>query len=258
MCGRYAAGARPDELVEEFEVEELPNDAQLEADFNVAPTKPAPVIVSRVPRERRGTSEARPVRQLRVMTWGLVPGWSKGPAVARSAPMINARAETLFERPAYRRAVLARRALVPADGWYEWRRSPVPGRRTPSKTPFFISRADGRLMAMAGLYEFWKNPALPTDDPAAWLSTFAVVTTAAEPALAHIHDRMPVVLESQAWAAWLDPGLDDRGEIAALLEGYEGAESVVAVPVSPLVGNFANNGPPLTAAVDDPQPETLL
>ena len=258
MCGRYAAGARPDELVEEFEIEGLPIETNLEADFNVAPTKPAPVIVSRVPRERRGTPGSRPVRQLRVMTWGLVPGWSKGPASGRSAPMINARAETLFTRPAYRRAVLARRALVPADGWYEWRRSAVPGRRPPAKTPFFISRADGRLTAMAGLYEFWKNPALPADDPAAWLSTFAVVTTAAEPALSHIHDRMPVVLESDAWAAWLDPGLDDRGEIAALLEASQGIERFIAVPVSPLVGNVANNGPQLLTPVDDPQPETLL
>jgi putative SOS response-associated peptidase YedK len=257
VCGRYAASARPDELVEEFEVEELPIEAELTADFNVAPTKPAPVIVSRVPRRLRGSTDARPVRQLRVMIWGLVPGWSNGPS-GRSAPMINARAETVFERPAYRRAVLTRRALVPADGWYEWRRTAVPGRRTPSKTPFFISRTDGRRMAMAGLYEFWKNPTAAPEDPTAWLSTFAVVTTAADPALAHIHDRMPVVLEPDAWAAWLDPGLDDRGEIGALLVARGGPPRFVAVPVAPLVGNVANNGPQLITPVDDPQPETLL
>lgn len=249
MCGRYAASANPEELVEEFEIDSDQTGDQLVADFNVAPTKTAPVVVNRVPRERKDEAGVAPQRQLRLLTWGLVPSWTKTrPAGGASARMINARVEGLFDKPAYRRAAAARRALVPADGWYEW--APVDGapRRSP-KQPFFMTRRDGERVALAGIYEFWRDPALDPDDPQAWLTTFAVLTTAAEPGLAHIHDRMPVVLERDRWAGWLDPQLTEPDAVLALTEPPAPGR-FVATPVSRLVGDVTNNGPELVRPVD--------
>ncbi len=247
MCGRYAASARPDELLEEFEIEDDETGGALAPDYNVAPTKQAPVILTRVPSSRRHDSTAQPVRQLRLLTWGLVPSWSK--TRADGAKLINARVESLFDKPAYRRAATARRAIIPADGWYEWRREP--GTTRGPKQPFFITRRDGERVALAGLYEFWRNPAAAPDDPQAWLTTFAVITTAAEAGLQHIHERMPVVLDREAFAAWLDPALTDPGEVVALLDPAD-PRRFTAMPVSALVSNAANNGPELVRPLDGP------
>ena len=130
----------------------------------MAPTKQAPVVLARAPREDR---EAAARRQLRLLTWGLVPSWSKD---ARSGARIA-------EKPAFARALAARRCLVPARGWYEWQASPtaVDPKGRPRKQPFFTARADGSSVAMAGLYEFWRDPVVTdADDPLAWLTTFAV------------------------------------------------------------------------------------
>ena len=246
MCGRYAASANPDELVEEFEVVEDHTDGQLAADWNVAATRPAPAVVNRVPRELRGTPDAAPVRQLRLLTWGLVPSWAKDRR--GGARMINARVESVFDKPAFRRAIGTRRALVPADGWYEWRR--LGGGPRPLRQPCFLTRADGDRCALAGIYEFWRDPELEPDHPDAWLTTFAVLTTTAEPRLRDVHDRMPVVLDPATWSAWLDPDADPEQVRALLSELPEGRFQVT--PVSTLVNDVANNGPELVApaAVD--------
>lgn len=247
MCGRYAASSNTDELIEEFEIEADEIGAQLQPDYNVAPTKQAPVVLTRVPSERRHEDGAEPVRQLRLLTWGLVPSWSK--SADGGAKLINARAESLFDKPAYRRAAGTRRAIVPADGWYEW--CPVAGApaRTP-KQPFFMSRRDGHPVALAGLYEFWRNPAAAPDDPDAWLTTFAVITTAAEPTLEHIHDRMPVVLERAQWQQWLDPTSSDPETVLGVIAAAEPGR-FRATPVSRLVSNAANNGPELLRPLED-------
>lgn len=254
MCGRYAATANPDELVLEFEVDDdrtgEPGRSILAApqdpppgrpDHNVAPTKQAPVVLARAPREDR---LATPRRQLRLLTWGLVPSWSKDPR--GGARMINARVESVAEKPSFARALAARRALVPARGWYEWQASPtaLDAKGKPRKQPFFITRADGASTAMAGLYEFWRDPAVPDpDDPFAWLATFTVITGPAEPGLDRIHDRQPLVLEADDWATWLDPGTGAPDVLGLLAPRPAGR--FAAYPVSRAVSSNRSNGPHL-------------
>ena len=213
MCGRYAASRKPEDLVQLFDVAAWEPTEALAADWNVAPTKPVHAVLER-PLKGQGP---QPVRQLRQLRWGLVPSWAKSPDVA--VKMFNARAETVHEKPAYRRAFASRRCLVPADGYYEWVTPPAepgaPKSRT-RKQPYFITPADGSVMAMAGLYEFWRDPGRPADDPEAWLATCTVVTTAAEPALERIHPRMPLVLLPEAFDDWLDPALSDPAAEAAV------------------------------------------
>ncbi|WP_122263283.1 SOS response-associated peptidase [Ornithinimicrobium cerasi] len=230
MCGRYAATADPDDLMEAYEVvldataersrSLLKNPQQPppgRPDHNVAPTKQAPVVLTRPPRDEAG-AEAEPVRQLRLLTWGLVPSWAKDPSVGNR--MANARSETVLDKPAFARAAARRRCLVPVTGWYEWQASPVAvdARGRPRKQPFFISRADGAPLALAGLYEFWRDPSSPAEDPLSWVVSFTILTTAAEPGLDRIHDRQPVALEPCAWADWLDPGATAEADVRTMIE----------------------------------------
>ena len=260
VCGRYAASRRPEDLVEEFEIEETEgpgpgaDPAGLEADFNVAPTKQAPVVLERA----AGDVPASPVRRLRLLRWGLVPSWAKDASVGNR--MINARAETLLDKPAYRRAALARRCLVPADGWYEWQLSPTEkdAKGKPRKQPFFVRpQAEGSPIAFAGLYELWRDKQLDDDDQGAWLASFVIVTTAAEPGLPAVHDRMPLVLPPDRWTAWLDPGERDADTVRALLAPSEPGR-FVAVPVSTRVNAVGNNGPHLLDEVPREQLRGVL
>lgn len=241
MCGRYAASANPDDLVEELEVEADETHGGVTADYNVAPTHPSPVVLERAPRDDR---EAPPVRQLRVLTWGLVPSWAKDPSVGNR--MINARAESLLDKPAYKRAALARRCLVPADGWYEWQTSPTArdAKGKPRKQPFFTHLASGGQLTFAGLYEFWRDPQRPDDDPDAWRTTFTIITTDAEPGLDRLHDRMPFVVPPERWDAWLDPAVDDPDAVRALLQPLPPGR-FEAYPVSRRVGDVRATGPDL-------------
>lgn len=241
MCGRYAATANPGELILEFDVDldataeptrSIPVNPQHPPagtpDSDLAPTKAAPVVLTR--RGRGEPSDSDPVRQLRLLTWGLVPSWSKD--CRGGVRMINARAETLTTKPAFSRALASRRALVPARGWFEWRvLDEVGPRGRPRKQPYFMERADQATLAMAGLYEFWRDPAIDPADPLAWLTTFTIVTTAAEPALRAIHDRQPLVLERPDWARWLDPDTPGGGVEDLLLEGATPRDRFLARPV---------------------------
>lgn len=247
MCGRYAASADPNELIESFEIDENaisePTRSLLvnpqtpppgTSDYNMAPSKAAPVVVA-----REGS------RHLRLLSWGLVPSWAKD--ARGGVRMINARAETLLDKPAYRKAARARRALIPAQGWYEWQVSPTATTAAgkPRKQPFFTTRADSTLLAMAGVYEFWKDPSVAADDEQTpWVVTFAIITTAAEPGLNHIHDRQPLVLDRQHWDRWLDPTLTDGQEITGLLASSDPGR-FTTWPISPAVNRVANNGPEL-------------
>lgn len=267
MCGRYAAGKATDDLVEELEIEAdhtRPAAADAESgaapgttwspQYNVAPTATARVALTRAARdaapggEGEGPAETAAVRQLRLLTWGLVPSWAKD----RSAgvKMTNARAETVLTKPAFRRAARSRRCLVPADGWYEWQSSPVAvdAKGRPRKQPFFMRRTDGGSATFAGLYEFWRDPAAGEGDPAAWLATFTIVTTAAEPGLDRIHDRQPLVLDPDQWGAWLDPALDDERLTELLTTSRPGRFE--AYPVGRAVGNSRVDG----AHLLDPAP----
>jgi putative SOS response-associated peptidase YedK len=271
MCGRYAATANPDELVEEFEVEQdrtadptrtvLKNPQSPPAgtpDWNLAPSKLAPVVLSRVPREANrerasgvpadggdGEPPVSGVRQLRLLTWGLVPSWAKDVKVGMR--MINARAESVLEKGSFAKAARSRRCLVPAQGWYEWQKSPVAvdAKGNPRKQPFFIHRADDDVVAFAGLYEFWRDrDVADPDDPQAWLTTFTIVTTDADPGLDRIHDRQPLVLEREDWATWLDPTMTDLDEVGRLL-AFHRPGRFEAHPVGAAVSSNRSNGPQL-------------
>jgi putative SOS response-associated peptidase YedK len=239
MCGRYASSRRPDDLVEEFEIDKVEAKETLAPDYNVAPTKPVYAVVQRPPAKEE--SEAKPSeRQLRVLTWGLVPFWAKDPSIGNK--MINARMETVHEKPAYRRAFASRRCLLPADGYYEW--YPTEQRTKagkPVKQPFFIHPQDGSVMAMAGLYEIWRDPSRDEDDPDRFRWTCTVLTTRAEDEVGQIHDRMPLLVEPDRWAAWLDPTLSDVSELRKLLVPAAPGR-LEAYPVSTQVNNVRNNG----------------
>jgi putative SOS response-associated peptidase YedK len=251
MCGRYASSRQPEDLVEEFEIRgsELPH---LEPDWNVAPTKEVYAVVERPP---SGEKEAVPERQLRVLTWGLVPFWAKDPSVGNR--MINARMETVSEKPAYRRAFEKRRAILPADGYFEWYPTEEKTKAgKPRKQPYFIRPKDGGVLAMAGLYEIWRDPAKDDDDPARFRWTCTVLTTSAEDSLGHIHDRMPLMLTPDRYDEWLDPRRSGKDDLLALLEPAAPGR-LEAFPVPTLVSNVKNNGPelvvplPLEGLADD-------
>lgn len=234
MCGRYAAARDTATLVEEFAVEAVIDPAPGPS-FNVAPTNQVAFVVD------------RPVddvvqRQLRAARWGLVPSWAKDPAIG--SRMINARWENAAQKPAFRSAFAKRRCLIPADGYFEWYAPPVaPGGPKPRKQPYFIHRADGADLALAGLYEFWR----PTPQ-VEWLVTVTVLTTDSTGPLAAIHDRMPVVIDPVGYRAWLDPAARVDASFDALL----GAERLAAYPVSTAVNSVRNNDPSLI----DPIPAT--
>jgi len=223
----------------------------LAPDYNVAPTKTVPAVIERPP---RGEPQGEAVRRLVALRWGLVPSWAKNPAIGNR--LINARMETVADKPAYRRAFAARRALLPADGYYEW----YPTQRTnkagkPLKQPFFIRPKDGGILALAGLYELWRNKDRADDDPDSWLWSATVLTTTAEDAVGHIHDRMPLLVEPKRYGAWLDPSVSDRNSLLALLVPAAPGR-LEAYPVSTQVNSVRNNGPQLLDPMD-PDPEPL-
>jgi putative SOS response-associated peptidase YedK len=258
MCGRYASSRRPEDLVEEFEIEQSEVRETLAADYNVAPTKEVYAVVSRPPSKEK---ERPAQRQLRVLTWGLVPSWAKDPAIGNR--LINARVETVAEKPAFRRAFASRRCLLPADGFYEWY-TPEEGedatddggkKRRPRKQPFFIHHADGSVLAMAGLYEIWRDPTKAEDAPDRFRWTCTILTTTAQDDLGRIHDRAPLLVERDKYAAWLDPTVSDPAALQGLLVPAAPGR-LEAFPVSTLVNNVKNNGPELVepVAAEPPHP----
>ena len=222
MCGRMTQQVSPSEVARIFDAA-LGDTATLDelgARYNVAPTQPLAVVTQR---------EAG--RFVEAHRWGLVPPWAESPAVG--SRMINARAETIARSPAFRASFLRRRCVIPADGFYEWRR------QDGQRQPFLISRADGAPLAMAGVWAPWREPA-----SGEWLLTCAVVTTHASATVRQLHDRMPVLLEDDAWPMWLDPELRDKALLHDLLR--PAADGLLAVrPVSRRLNSVHNEGPAL-------------
>jgi putative SOS response-associated peptidase YedK len=194
----------------------------VEARYNIAPTQ----FVAAV-RDTGGP------REVAMLYWGLVPSWAKEKAIG--ARMINARAETLAEKPSFRNAFRRRRCLVLADGYYEWQRS------GPVKQPYFISFAGGEPFGMAGLWERWRDPASGES-----LESCCIVTTAPAPAVAHVHDRMPVIVPPAAYAEWLDPRNEATDRLARLL-GPTAEPGLQARRVSRRVNDARNQGDDLVA-----------
>jgi putative SOS response-associated peptidase YedK len=274
MCGRYASARKRVELLEEFSVQRDRVSEPLAPDYNVAPTKPVYAVLTRHTAARdgadargadadgadadrahadgagangaRGASAAddgaAAERQLRIVRWGLVPFWAKDVKIGYK--LINARAETVSEKPAFRRAFALRRCLLPADGYYEWQ--PQEGG---AKQPVYISRADGHPLAFAGLYELWRDGTVAEDDPDAWLWTTTIITTSAPDELGHIHDRMPMIIDRASWTDWLDPDNRDVSDLRALL-APAAVGGLTTYPVSKAVNSVRNNGPKLIEPVD--------
>jgi putative SOS response-associated peptidase YedK len=252
MCGRYASTKNPDALVKAFGVDLDATEGHAPpADYNVAPTKPVVAVLTRRP--RGADDDADPVRQLRVLRWGLVPSWAKDPSVG--SRMINARVETAATKPSFKKAMASRRCLIPADGYYEWYE---PDRERagddlvktaggkPAKQPFFLHPADGSILPMAGLYEFWRDRTRADDDPAAWWTTCTILTTDAD-AFGQVHDRMPMAVPPEHWEAWLDP---DRTDASDLLVPA-GRLGLDLYPVSREVNDARHNGPQLLEQIAD-------
>ncbi|MGW8554891.1 SOS response-associated peptidase [Streptomyces tubercidicus] len=238
MCGRYVSTRSPQDLADVFDVTRWDPDRALEPSWNVAPTDDVWSVLERVERE---TGEI--TRQLRPLRWGLVPSWAK--SLRTGAKMINARVETVAEKPAYRRAFAKRRCLLPADGFYEWQTVAATKTAKSYKQPYFISPEDSQVMALAGLYEFWRDPAAEDDDaPGAWWTTCTIITTEATDAAGRVHPRMPLAVAPADWSTWLDPAHHDPGELRALLAA-PAAGHLDARAVSTAVNDVRNNGPQL-------------
>ena len=221
MCGRYLLTTTPDEMHRVFmTLNDTPN---WQPTWNMAPTQDGPVV------RRHPTTGARSLDLLR---WGLLPHWVRGDPKKVRQP-INARAETVQTAPMFRDAFRARRCIVPIDGFYEWQ--VLAGGQ---KQPHAVARAEGGIMALAGLWEGWRSPDGET------VRSFTVITTTAVDALGHLHERMPVVLEPADWPAWLG---EADGDPAALLR--PSAATFRVWPVSSRVNNVRNNGPDLVQEV---------
>lgn len=233
MCGRYVVATPFQQLAIDFgalaELGFAPRDAPGYApDYNIAPTKPVPVVWQRVQDEGE--------RRLSVARWGLIPSWAKDPGVGVRA--FNARIETAAEKPTFRGAFAKRRCVLPADGYYEWKKDGG----SKSKQPMYIHPSDGVPLAFAGLYERW------TDVEGRELWSVSILTGPALGPLAEIHDRMPLTVSRELLEPWLDQDVREPDQIRSLLD-LEHAPAWVARPVGPAVGNVRNNGPELIAEV---------
>jgi putative SOS response-associated peptidase YedK len=233
MCGRFAFYSPHEAVIRLFG---LPDDTpEIEPRYNIGPT----TFIAAV------RDDAAATRRLGMLYWGLVPFWAQDKSIG--ARMINARAETLREKPAYRSAYRRRRTLVAADGYYEWRKL---GAR--AKQPYFIQPASGTPFAFAAVWEAWRDPA--TGEP---LESCAFITTSAPKSIAHIHDRMPVIIPPAAYGEWLDPRNEDLDRLDRLLRP-EAAGDLVARAVGRDVSNIRNEGARLIKPCPEPTADSLF
>jgi putative SOS response-associated peptidase YedK len=208
MCGRYSLATPADTLAGHFRLSHAP---PVSPRYNIAPSQPIAIVRMSAPRHERECVQVR---------WGLIPSWAKDPGIGNK--MINARAETVAEKPAFREAFARSRCLVPADGYYEWQRE---GRMGQRKQPFYICLRDGRPFAFAGLWERWAGP------DGTIIESCAILTTEPNESLKDIHDRMPVILAQADYDQWLDPAIRQAQLLQPLLRPYP-PEDMTACAVS--------------------------
>jgi putative SOS response-associated peptidase YedK len=241
MCGRYALSLNPDELIEEFELTANATTGILPADWNITPTRDIYIIKNN--------------RELHTASWGIMAPWSKDreSAIKSQSQAINARTETVDEKPTFRNAFRSRRCLIPASGYYEW----ATELGYPNKQPFFI-HADSkykdrnRTLLFAGIYDRW------VDSNGEIFESAAIITRPAVSFLEKIHNRMPTFLPRNRHEDWLNPKINDVAEIRKIIEVDEPAFDLAAHPVSKLVNATRNNGEQLTAPIELGEPETLF
>ena len=214
MCARFTLFTPGERIARQFSLAQVP---ALVPRYNVAPSQLVAVI---------GTKASGSGRGLAMFRWGFVPHWA---ADAKGPRPVNAKAETVAEKPSFRDSFRQRRCLIPADGFYEWRPTPQ------GKQPLFYRLANGEPMALAGIWDCWPGP---TEK----LFTCAILTTSANTLVEPVHDRMPVILPPEAWDAWLDPSQTDPAKLLPLLQPFP-AESMEVVPASPVVNNARHDAP---------------
>ncbi len=230
MCGRFTLVADPELIQQAFALDSVPQE--ITPRYNIAPTQPVLALTN------EGTRDAQ------YLHWGLIPSWAKDPKIG--SRMINARAETLAEKPSFRNAFQQRRCVIFADGFYEWQQQAGGG-----KVPLYIRVGEGQPFAMAGLWEAWKDQA--ADE---WVRSCAIVTTSPNDFMARIHNRMPVILDRPAMDRWLTPGEAAADELSPLLRPYDKLDLMAAYQVSRLVNNPRNDLPDCIAPL--PQQGPLL
>ncbi len=206
----------PEAIAEVFALSEVPS---LEPRYNIAPTQLVPTVLRKLEHSDR---------QFQMLRWGLIPSWAKEPGIG--ARLINARAETVTEKPSFRTAFRHRRCLVVADGFYEWQR------QERKKQPFYFRLQDGKPFAFAGLWEHWEAP------DGELIESCTILTTAANELLRPIHDRMPVILDRKDYDLWLDPTVQKIEPLQHVLRPYQ-SEAMISYQVSTAVNNPANNSP---------------
>ncbi len=246
MCGRYTSTSAPADLARVFDVDtDEVKVVELPLRYNVAPTQDVYAVATR--RSKEGGEKPR--RQLGAFRWGLIPYWAKDPSAGNK--MINARAEGIEGKNAYKRALLRRRCIIPADAFYEWQVRPGGAKgaaKKANKLPYVIRHKDGSPLAFAGLWELWRPRDQPDAEP---VRSCVIITTEANELIAPIHNRMPVILPPQVWDRWLDPANQDLATVQGLLLPAPSADFEV-YPVSTLVNGVANEGPELIEAIPPP------
>ncbi len=230
MCGRFTLKTPAPAVAKAFGLADVP---ELDARYNIAPTQGVAVI--------RAGAEGR---RLDLLRWGLIPAWVKD--LKQAPTLVNARVDTLLEKPSFRGAFRARRCLIPADGFYEWKT--IGGK----KQPMYFSMNDGAPFALAGLWERWEGP------DGSVIESCTTLTTDPNSVVAQVHDRMPVILPAEAYGLWLDPRMTDPQRVMGLLGPYP-AEAMQVHPVSPKVNAASAEGPDCVVPVDElaPPPEEL-
>jgi putative SOS response-associated peptidase YedK len=234
MCGRFAMEEMLNDMVAEFGLKGLPN-RELPFDWNIKPTQDIYIIKN---------------ENLEIASWGLIAPWSKNAAEAlrSQSSAINARAETVHEKPTFKNAFRRSRCLVPASGYYEW--ATELGKYKP-RQPVYISRDDGKMLAFAGIYDRWVSPEGEIRD------SVAIITREAVGELATVHSRMPMFLPKDRWESWMDPELQDIQRIRSLFEDFQPDAHLRFWTVSDLVNSIKNTGPDLIQPVEV-EPETLF
>jgi putative SOS response-associated peptidase YedK len=229
MCGRYRLSRRK-QLIEEY-FGSAPWDDDWSPRYNIAPTQPVPVV-------RQHPKE--PIRQISLMKWGLIPSWAKDPSIATGT--INAKSETAATKPAFRDPLRFRRCLIPANGFYEWKRAGS------SKQPYCFEVREGELFAFAGLWDGWKNP------EGQWIKTCSILTTIPNAVTSTVHDRMPVILDPDSYDLWLDPGMTNVQVISELLKPFD-ARMMRCYPVSGRINHVVNDDEECSRPVEHAETE---
>lgn len=262
MCGRYVMARAVGDLLAKFDAE-LEQEIVVRPSWNIAPTTAVPIVLERL-------LDGGVARQLHLARWGLVPSWAKNPGIG--AKMINARSETVLEKPAFREAVTSRRCAVPAEGYYEWKGS---GK---GKQPYYVHAADDGGMVFAGVYEWWRDTSKVPGDPGRWILSTSILTasstegstTQGSPGrgseapvlreLAALHDRVPLAMSAEAMDEWLNPVAEDAATLVGLVrsQARRVAEGWRIDPVDAAVGSVRNDSPELIQRVEPLEPAEAL